>query len=131
MKLVFTVTQTPNVLYRGLDCAYKFSILNVRVEGNLDNPYMRRGMVHAKKGRGGDHSSGVVDLAREGLLALPEIVLQSVPRLGLIHILDPTQRFPKRRLIRCAERVQNGLAFEYGVVQYGLALIARRIVGND
>src|SRR5262244_2516487 len=109
--------QTPDVPYRGLDCSHKLSVLNVRVEGNLDDPYMRRGMVHAKKGRGRDHSSGLVDLAREGLLAFPEIVLHSVPRLGLINILNPTQRFTKRRLIGCTQRVQNGLAFEHGVVQ--------------
>ena len=71
------------------------------------------------------------DLTSNALLTLPQFGLHSVPCLIPINTRDSAERLMERHIVRCAQRVTDGVALEHGIMQRSLALIAGLIPSNN
>ena len=67
------------------------------------------------------------DFTSKALLTLPQFGLHSVPCLSPINTCDSAERLMERHIVRCAQRVTDGVALDHSIMQRGLILIAELI----
>jgi len=89
----------------------------------VDGPAARGGLLDADKGWRRHRIDGGSDLIGQRLLALFQLGLEVRARLCQVNPLDSSEDRLEGRIVGGARRVDDGLAFEHGVVEGGLAIV--------